>query len=113
MSDHRGEEKDAESQRIMKQIEGIYNSLPAKEGALVTIRGTNHFSFSDQILLKNQMLIGTARFFGVGGNTDGRRGLRITADYVSGFFDRYLKGAPESEWKKLLTEYPEATVEMR
>lgn len=113
MSDHHGEEKDAESQRIMEQIQAIYNSLPAKGGALVTIQGTNHFSFSDQILLKNQMVIGTARFFGVGGNTDGSRGLRITAAYVSTFFDRYLKGAPEGEWRKLQTEYPEATVEMR
>jgi dienelactone hydrolase len=113
MSDHHGEEKDAESQRIIEQIEAIYNRLPAKEGALVTIRGTNHFSFSDQILLKNQMVIGTARFFGVGGNTDGRRGLQIAAAYVSAFFDRYLKGAPEGEWKKLQMRYPEATVEMR
>ena len=113
MSDHHGEEKDAESQRIMEQIQAIYTRLPAKEAALVTIRGTNHFSFSDQILLKNQMVIATARFFGAGGNTDGRRGLRIAAAYVSAFFDRYLKGAAEGEWKKLPTEYPEVTLETR
>jgi len=113
MSDHHGEEKDPESQRILEQIQAIYNSLPTKEGAMVTIGGTNHFSFTDQILLKNQMVIGTARFFGVGGKTDGRRGLRITTAYVNAFFDRYLNGAPEGEWKKLQTEYPEATVEIR
>lgn len=113
MSDHHGEEKDAESQRIMEQIQAVFNRLPAKEGALVTIRGTNHFSFSDQILLKSQMVIGAMRFFGVGGSTGGRRGLQITTAYVSAFFDRYLKGAPEEKWRKLLTEYPEVTVEVQ
>ena len=113
MSDHHGEEKDAESERIMGQIQAIYDSLPAKEGALVTIRGTNHFSFSDQILIKNQMIIGAVQFFGVGGHTNGRRGLQITTAYVRGFFDRYLKGAPEGDWKKMQTEYPEAMVERK
>ena len=113
MSDHRGEMQDPEAQRIMGQIQSIYRSLPPKEGAMVTIRGTNHFSFGDQILLKSQIVIGTARFFGVGGHTSGRRGLRIATAYVSGFFDRFLKGAPESDWQKLQSEYPEASVEQR
>jgi len=59
----------------------------------ITTRAANHFSFSDQILLKSHYLSRLLHIFGFGGLA-GRRGFAITAEYVHTFFDVYLKGAP-------------------
>jgi hypothetical protein len=72
----------------------------------ITIRRANHFSFSDQMLLKSHAVIGLLRLFGFGG-LNGRRGLAITADYVHTFFDVYLKGAPAELLNKPAQRYPE------
>lgn len=106
MSDHRGEEANPESREILAELRGIYSQLPAEDREWLTILGTNHFSFSDQILLKSQVILGTARLFGVGGKTGGKRGLRITAECVRNFFDEHLKGWP-SRLGQLTAEYPE------
>jgi len=83
----------------------IYDRLP--NGRLfITIRGANHFSFSDQMLLKSHYVIGLLCIFGFGG-LDGRRGLAITADYVHTFFDVYLKDAPAALLDKPSQLYPE------
>jgi len=113
MSDHSGERGDAEGGKILDEIQAAYNSLPGGRGGLLTIRGTNHFSFSDQILLKSQVLMAALRAVGVTGKTGPRRGLQISAAYVSGFFDTYLRGEPDGRWKKLAAEYPEVSAEMK
>ena len=92
LSDHSRELAGPASRKILGNIQSIYDWLP--NGRLfMTIRGANHFSFSDQILLKSHFVIGLLRILGVGG-LDGRRGLVITAEYVHTFFDVYLKDAP-------------------
>ena len=92
LSDHSHDLPDSASGQIHANFQSIYDRLP--NGRLfITIRGANHFSFSDQMLLKSHYVIGLLCIFGFGG-LDGRRGLAITADYVHTFFDFYLKDAP-------------------
>jgi pimeloyl-ACP methyl ester carboxylesterase len=108
LSDHSRETSDPASQQILANLQSIYGRLP--NGRLfITIRGANHFSFSDQMLLKSRYLIGLMRAFGFGG-LEGRRGLTITADYVHTFFDVYLKGAPSSLLQEESRFYPEVQV---
>jgi predicted dienelactone hydrolase len=105
LSDHRRELSDPASRQIGADIQSIYNRLP--NGRLfVTIRGANHFSFSDQMLQKSQFVIGLLRLLGFG-SLEGRRGLAITTDYVHTFFDVYLKDAPAASLDKLSQPYPE------
>jgi len=105
LSDHSHELLDSVSGQIHASFQSIYDRLP--NGRLfITIRGANHFSFSDQMLLKSHYVIGLLRLFGFG-RLDGRRGLAITADYVHTFFDVYLKDAPAASLDKPSQLYPE------
>jgi len=105
LSDHSREMSDPDSRKIRTDLQSIYDRLP--NGRLfITIRGTNHFSFSDQMLLKSHYLIGLLRLLGLGG-LDGRRGLTITAEYVHTFFDVYLKDAPAALLSQPSQLYPE------
>lgn len=103
LSDH-GDLSAPEPHKVIGDLESIYDRLPNGR-SLLFIHGANHFSFSDQILLKSQYLIGTLQH--LKGGLDPRRGLRITTDYVHTFFDVYLKGAPASLLDNLLRLYPE------
>ena len=106
LSDHTREASDPASGQILGNFRSIYGRLP--NGRLfITIRGANHFSFSDQILLKSQYVIGLLRGLGFG-NLAPRRGLAITTEYVHTFFDVYLKDAPASLLNKPSQRYPEA-----
>jgi predicted dienelactone hydrolase len=109
LSDHSREQSDPASARILADIRSLYDRLPSGR-LLVTIRGANHFSFSDQILVKSHYVIGLMRWLGFG-RLDGRRGLAITAEYVRTFFDVYLKGAPVDRLTSLSRRYPEVDVE--
>jgi predicted dienelactone hydrolase len=109
LSDHSREQSDPASKQIGANIQSIYDRLP--NGRLfVTIRGANHFSFSDQMLLKSHYVIGLLHTLGVS-RLDGRRGLAITTDYVHTFFDVYLKGAPAASLNKPARLYPEVRVD--
>jgi dienelactone hydrolase len=111
LSDHRHESSDPVSEQIGANIHSIYDRLP--NGRLfIIIRGANHFSFSDQMLVKSQFFIGLLRIAGFA-RLDGRRGLSITADYVHTFFDVYLNGAPPALLAPLSSRYPEVRVEPR
>jgi len=108
LSDHSRELADPASRQIHADFESIYDRLP--NGRLfLTIRGANHFSFSDQMLVKSHYVIGMMRLLGFGG-LEGRRGLAITADYVHTFFDVYLKDAPAVSLEKASQLYPEVQV---
>jgi len=104
-SDHSRELSDPASRQILADIQSIYGRLPSGR-LLITIRLANHFSFSDQTLLKSHYVIGLLRLFGFGG-LDGHRGLAITAEYVRTFFDVYLKDAPIALLNKPSQLYPE------
>jgi len=95
LSDHSRDLADPASRQIHTNLQSIYDRLP--NGRLfITIRGANHFSFGDQMLLKSHYVIGMMRKLGFG-SLEGRRGLAITTDYVHTFFNVYLKGAPVSQ----------------
>ena len=108
LSDHSREMDDPASRQIHADLQSIYDRLPSGR-LFLTIRGANHFSFSDQMLVKSHYVIGAMRLLGVG-SLDGRRGLAITADYVHTFFDVYLKDAPAGLLHKPSQPYPEVQV---
>ncbi len=99
---------DPENRRVLTDIQSVYDRLPPESRLKLEIRGANHLSFSDQMLIKSQALLGLARALGAV-RLDGRRGLAITADYVHSFFDVYLKG--QSRTALDASRYPEVKVE--
>lgn len=109
-SDHSRELSDPASKKIGADFQSLYDRLP-RGRLLITIRGANHFSFSDQILLKSQYILRLLRMMGFA-DLDGRRGLTITADYVHRFFDVYLKGAPVGLLESSPPFYPEVQFEL-
>jgi hypothetical protein len=100
---------DPASKQILANFHSLYSHLPSGQ-FFVTIRGANHFSFSDQMLVKSHYVIGLLHLLGVSG-LEGRRGLAITADYVHTFFDVYLKDAPAGLLHEASQRYPEVQVE--
>lgn len=104
LSDH-GDLTAPEPHQVITDMESIYNRLP--NGRLfLFIRGANHFSFSDQILLKSQFFVKVLGRLRNGG-LDGARGLRITTEYAHTFFDVYLKGAEAGSLNDLQHTLPE------
>jgi len=108
LSDQSSELADPASKQIHTDFQSIYEGLP--NGRLfVTIRGANHFSFSDQMLVKSHYVIGLLHLLGLSG-LESRRGLAITTEYVHTFFDVYLKDAPADLLNKPSQFYPEVQV---
>ena len=103
LSDH-GNLSAPEDRQVMDNVGFIYDRLPSGR-LLLMIRGANHFSFSDQILVKSQYVVKLLTFIVRG--VDGQRGLAITRGYVHAFFDVHLKDAPASLMNNLRQEYPE------
>lgn len=98
---------DPETRQILANIQSIYDHLPPDGRFRVTIRGANHFFFSDDAaLLKSHIVIRMLRLLGVV-RIDGRRQLAVTAWCVRTFFDAYLKGADGSRLNILSPRYPE------
>jgi predicted dienelactone hydrolase len=106
LSDH-SHESGPDSRQIEANIQSIFDRLPPNGRLHITIRGANHFMFSDDgALLKSRIVRGTLRMLGVLG-IDGRRQLAVTAYCVRSFFDAYLKGAGVSRLKLSSPLYPE------
>jgi predicted dienelactone hydrolase len=104
LSDH-GDLSSPDNRPIVANIRSLYDRLPNGR-LLITIRGANHFSFSDQVLLKSHYVMRMLRVFGFG-VLDEHRGLAITAEWVHTFFDVYLKDAPAALLNKPSQLYPE------
>ena len=82
---------DAEVRQILSDIQSVYERLPADQRLRVSIRGANHFTFSDDgALLKSGVFRGALHLFGRLG-IDGRRQLAVSAYCMHTFFDAYLK----------------------
>ena len=104
LSDH-GAASAAEDRAVMSALGSIYDRLP--NGRLfISIRGANHFSFSDQMLLKSHLVIGLLRTFGIGA-LEAQRGFAINSTYIHTFFDVYLKGEPTTALTALPQKYHE------
>lgn len=109
LEDHRRASPLASS--IVSQIQSMYVHLPEETRLKISIAGSNHFTFSDQILLKSHLLLGLMRIMGVIGSLPGPRGIAITSDYATTFFDVYLRGQPRAALDRLARKYPEVVVE--
>ncbi len=108
LSDHGS--SDPESRQIEADIQSIYDRLPADGRLRITIRGANHFTFTDDgALLKSHVMRGVLRLFGKLG-IDGRRQLEVTTYCVRNFFDAYLKGQNVSQLDISSPLYPEIQV---
>jgi len=97
---------DPEIRDIVTDIFSIYDRLPRETRRLITIRGANHFTFSDDgAVLSSDLLRGALHVAGLL-EMDGRRQLGATAYCVRSFFDTHLKGAA-SRLTLPSTAYPE------
>ncbi len=103
LSDHRGE-SDPQGRLIRANLRSLYARLPANSRALLTIRGANHFTFSDQLLIRPPVLVWLLRLAGVL-RLDPLRGLAITRETVRRFLDVHLEGAAAGSSPK--GSYPE------
>lgn len=74
----------------------------------IQIKGTNHYNFSDQPLLK-----ATGLPFEAIGTIDPSLGAKITNDYTSAFFNQYLKGKASPLLNKPTAKYPEVEFKSR
>jgi predicted dienelactone hydrolase len=101
---------DAEVRQIQADIQSVYERLPTEGRLRISIRGANHFTFTDDgALLKSHIMRGLLRVFGKLG-IHGPRQLAVTAYCVHSFFDAYLKGAGASQLKISSPLYPEVQV---
>jgi dienelactone hydrolase len=98
---------DPETRRILANIQSIYDRLPPDGRLRVTIRGANHYLFSDDgAMLKSHIAVRTLRLLGIVG-IDGRRQLAVTSYLVDRFFDAYLKRGSVSRIEIVSPVYPE------
>lgn len=88
MSDH-SREKDPTSRKIEAQFRTMLAHSP--NAKMTIIHGANHFTFSDQMLLKSGVLLSVLRTLHVFGTLDGRQGLTIVTGEVTKFFAASLK----------------------
>ncbi len=110
LSDHGDVSASAESRKIYGDVRSIYDRLPADKRSLATIRGANHFTFSDDgAVLKSRLVRGVLRAFGKLG-IDGRRQLAVTAYCVHRFFDAYLKRLGDMPPELASPQYSEVRV---
>ena len=107
LSDH-GNTSDPESSQILGDIESLCKKSKGN-CQRIALRGSGHFNFSDQSLLKDRFL---TRLVGAIGPVGERRGLAITSAYLSAFFDVHLKGAAADRLKKIEAQYPEISLSL-
>jgi dienelactone hydrolase len=109
LSDH-SQEPDTETSQIKANIQSIYDRSPTDSRLLITIRGANHFTFSDDgALLKSHLIRGVFRALGKL-RIDGDRQLAITSYCVRIFFDKYTKRETVSPAEFSSPPYPEIQV---
>jgi predicted dienelactone hydrolase len=110
LSDHGDFSSDAETHQIQADIQSVYDRLPRDSRLRISIRGANHFTFTDDgAVLKSHLLRGVLRLVGMLG-IDGRRQLAVTAYCVRTFFDVHLKGAGPLRPKISSPLFPEITI---
>lgn len=89
---------------VLARLQQAYGGLLGSR-LYLRLRGANHFSFSDQILVKPRYIVGPLLF--LTGGFYQRRGLAASSAAIHTFFDVYLKGQPASLFDTLRMDYPE------
>jgi dienelactone hydrolase len=102
-----GRDSGPEAAHVLAEVHSMYARLPSGSRLGISITGANHFTFTDQMLVKDPVPLTILRHVGAISGLGGTRGLRITENYVSTFFDVYLKGQSHSELDGLERKYPE------
>lgn len=110
MFEHVGTGAGAQAAEILAQVHSMYAHLTAGSRLGISLAGANHFTFTDQMLVKNPIPLVVLRRMGAIGGLTGTEGLRITGDYVSAFFDVYLEGRSHSRLDDLERNYPQVHV---
>ena len=108
MSDHKLDTlvgSDEESRQAEATFRSIFDRLPNDRWSEIMIRGSNHYMFGDDAVLRSPPIMRVLRALGLVG-IDGRRQITVAAHFIGTFFDVYLKGSPPSELKAR-AEYPE------
>jgi dienelactone hydrolase len=104
MSDHSREAETVEARDVTRDIHSLYDHLK-NDRHVVMIRRANHFTFSDQMVVKSSYFI--RAFLLMTRGPSALRGLGMARAYVHTFFDVYLKGAPVADLTRLRESYPE------
>lgn len=100
----------AEVREVEFDIKSVYDRLPANGRLRVSIRGANHFTFSDDgALLRSYAFRWVLRRLGKLG-IDGPRQLAVTSYCIRSFFDAYLKYGNTSQPRISSSLYPEIQV---
>jgi Platelet-activating factor acetylhydrolase, isoform II len=84
------------------EVQTILRPVPSSERYHLSIKGTQHFNFSDYAVYFSPM-----RALGLLGSIDGVRGLQITRAYVRAFFDTFLNQIPSALLRGPGSAYPE------
>ena len=104
LSDHTRDAATVEGREVIADIHSVYDHLRSSRH-VVMIRGANHFTFTDQMVVKSSYFI--RAFLTVTRGSGALRGLAIARDYVHTFFDVYLKDAPVTNLINLRQSYAE------
>ena len=110
LSDH-GDSLGPADRQILADMRAVYDRLPRRSRMGLLIRGANHFTCSDQLLIRNQAVV---RMLCLAGalELEPRRGLMVTGESVRRFLDVHLKGAPAESLQDLSRTYPELQSEL-
>ena len=99
-------------QQSDRDIRTIYNNL-AHGGYIITIDGARHMNFSD-LAVRYRSLVGLVlRAMGAVGRIEPHRALIITNDYVTAFFNKYLKNEDNPLLSASSNQYPEVVFQSR
>jgi hypothetical protein len=98
-SDH-GSTLSATDQRIQDDLHSVYARLPADSRVAWRMQGADHFSSSDQLLLRSRLLR-------TGLMLEPSRGLAVICDAVRRFLDVHLKSGPLNELDAVRERHPE------
>jgi predicted dienelactone hydrolase len=87
---------------FQNEVQAILRPVPSNERCHLSIKGTQHFNFSDYAVY-----FSPARALGLLGPIDGVRGLQITRAYVLAFFNTFLNQIPSPLLQGPASAYPE------
>ena len=97
----------AEVQHLLTDMRSVYAHLPPETRLSLSIRGANHFTFSDDgAVLSSGFLRGLLHLFGIL-TIDGRRQLAVTAYCVHTFFNAHFQQAVTTRLNLPSPVYPE------
>ena len=87
------------------QVRSVLQGIPAGQGHVLTVAGTQHLNFTDRGVyfdLVDSLFLGSI---------DGARALRVTSTYVRAFFSSYLLGRADVLMTGPSATYPEVRAE--